>query len=290
MREKKFHFITGLPRSGSTLLAALLKQNPGFHASMTSGLAALITANRKIMSAGSEVSLLMDEGQRPVILQALFDAYYEGIKDKEIIFDTNRQWTTMMPLIRSLFPQARAIACVRDVSWIMDSLERLYRKNPFEDTRLFGNDVSRSTVYSRVDMLAQANQLVGGPWAGLKEAYYGEQSDALLIVEYDLLAQAPDKVLPLVYQFLGEPWFDGHDYENVEFDAPEFDQALGVSGLHKVKPRVAFEPRRTILPPDLFKKFQDMDFWKDRTGTLANVITAQPKVNPPRLADSQDIS
>ncbi|MEZ2280070.1 MAG: sulfotransferase [Microcoleus sp.] len=30
------HFISGLPRSGSTLLAALLRQNPRFHSAMTS--------------------------------------------------------------------------------------------------------------------------------------------------------------------------------------------------------------------------------------------------------------
>ncbi|WP_333154680.1 sulfotransferase [Microcoleus sp. B9-D4] len=29
-------FISGLPRSGSTLLAALLRQNPRFHSAMTS--------------------------------------------------------------------------------------------------------------------------------------------------------------------------------------------------------------------------------------------------------------
>ncbi|MEG5055281.1 MULTISPECIES: sulfotransferase [unclassified Microcoleus] len=32
----KAHFISGLPRSGSTLLAALLRQNPRFHSAMTS--------------------------------------------------------------------------------------------------------------------------------------------------------------------------------------------------------------------------------------------------------------
>ena len=36
---RKFHFISGLPRSGSTLLAAILNQNPRFRAGMTSPLA-----------------------------------------------------------------------------------------------------------------------------------------------------------------------------------------------------------------------------------------------------------
>ncbi|HEY2623443.1 MAG TPA: sulfotransferase, partial [Dyella sp.] len=36
---RKFHFISGLPRSGTTLLAAILNQNPRFRAGMTSPLA-----------------------------------------------------------------------------------------------------------------------------------------------------------------------------------------------------------------------------------------------------------
>src|SRR4051794_4991565 len=38
MTRKKYCFISGLPRSGSTLLANLLAQNPRFHASATSGI------------------------------------------------------------------------------------------------------------------------------------------------------------------------------------------------------------------------------------------------------------
>ena len=34
--QNRLHFISGLPRSGSTLLAALLRQNPRFTAGMSS--------------------------------------------------------------------------------------------------------------------------------------------------------------------------------------------------------------------------------------------------------------
>src|ERR1700685_2110174 len=39
----KIHFISGLPRSGSTLLAAILRQNPAFRASMSTPLSAMFT-------------------------------------------------------------------------------------------------------------------------------------------------------------------------------------------------------------------------------------------------------
>jgi sulfotransferase len=42
------HFISELPRSGSTLLAALLRQNPRFHAAITSPIGNLM--NRMLES------------------------------------------------------------------------------------------------------------------------------------------------------------------------------------------------------------------------------------------------
>ena len=266
-----YHFISGLPRSGSTLLAALLRQNPRFHAGMTSPVGSLFSGMLNQFSAGSEFGPVITQVQRKRLLTGLFSNYYAEQIDKDIVFDTNRQWCAKLPALMDLFPQAKVIACVRNVAWVMDSIERLYRANPYENTKLFGDDVERNTVYSRVDTLAQRNRLVGFSWAALKDAYYGEHAKSLLLVEYDLLAATPEKVLRLVYDFLGEPWFE-HDFEHIEYDAPEFDQALGLKGLHKVRPKVEVEARRTILPPDLFEQYAGLDFWRDPRSSEANVI------------------
>lgn len=267
----RFHFISGLPRSGSTLLAALLRQNPRFHAGMTSPVGALFAGMLNEFSAGSEFGPVVSQAQRRRLLHGLFDSYYADQADKQVIFDTNRLWTSKLPAIRDLFPQAKVIACVRNVAWVMDSIERLYRANPYENTKLFNDDAERNTVYSRVETLAQRNRLVGFAWAALKEAYYGEQADSMLIVDYDLLARAPERILRLVYEFLGEPWFE-HDFEHVEYDAPEFDQALGLAGLHKVRPSVKIDDRPSILPPDLFEQYASLSFWEDGRNSRANVI------------------
>jgi sulfotransferase len=268
---QKFHFISGLPRSGSTLLAALLRQNPRFHAGMSSPVGALFSGLLNQFSAGSEYGPSITQAQRRRLVQGLFDSYYADEKDKDIIFDTNRLWCAKLPALMDLHPQAKVIACVRNVAWIMDSIERLYRANPFENTKLYNDDIERNTVYSRVETLAQRNRLVGFAWAALKEAYYSEHAKSLLLIEYDLLAEAPEKVMRLVYEFLGEPWFE-HDFENVQYDAPEFDQALGLDGLHRVRSKIAIEHRQTILPPDLFNQYAKLSFWNEDTPSAANVI------------------
>ncbi|MBS1188760.1 MAG: sulfotransferase [Rhodocyclaceae bacterium] len=276
-----YHFISGLPRSGSTLLAALLLQNPRFHAGMTSPVGSLFGNMLHQFGAGSEFGPVVTMEQRRRLVRGLFDSFYADHADKEVIFDTNRLWCAQMPVLADQFPGSKVIACVRNVAWVMDSIERKYRSNPYEITRLFNDDTERNTVYSRVDTLAQRNRLVGFPWAALKEAFYGEQAASLLLVEYDLLANAPQKVLPLIYQFIGEEPFD-HDFENVHYDAPAFDAQLGMSGLHKVRPQVGFEARNTILPPDLFEKYSELSFWKNNSGSLANIIAvASDKGNAP---------
>jgi len=265
----KFHFITGLPRSGSTLLSAILCQNPRFHAGVSSPVASFFSSILSQVSVGSEWAPQVDLDKRRAILKGLFASYYADC-DKEVIFDTNRVWSAKIPALLDLFPEAKFIACVRNVGWVMDSIERLYRANPFENTRLFSNEAERSTVFSRVETLAQRTRLVGLAWSGLKEAYFSEQASALMVVDYDILAQRPQDVMPLIYDFLGEPRFI-HDFDHLEFDTPDYDDGIGLKGLHKVRSKVAFEPRATILPPDLFEQYSKLSFWRDASATRARV-------------------
>lgn len=275
----KLHFISGLPRSGSTLLAGILRQNPRFHAAMTGPVGTLFGVMLNAMGGQNETALFLKEEQKRDLLRGLFAGFYRPQAGKAVLFDTNRAWTARLPALLDLYPEAKLLCCVRDVAWVMDSLERLVRKNAFEPSRLFGSPEERATVFSRVEALAHRDRLVGFAWSALKEAYYGEHSKSLLLIEYDILCQRPRDTLALVYQFLGEPAF-AHDFDQVEYAEPEFDAQLATPGLHTVKAKVQFTPRRTVLPPDLFEKYAGLAFWRDPAGSAAWRITAQPQEQP----------
>src|SRR3954452_20361473 len=206
----RLHFISGLPRSGSTLLAGILRQNPRFHAAISGPVAGLVNVLLNAMGPQNETAVFLDEVRKGALLKAVIRAYYEPEAAHEVIFDTNRAWCARLPLLRTLFPDSKVICCVRSVAWVLDSFERLVRRNALSPSKLFTNAEERQTVYSRVEALAHRDRVVGFAWSALKEAYYGEHSEALLLVEYDLLAQHPERTMKLIYQFLGEPWFE-HD-------------------------------------------------------------------------------
>ncbi len=268
-----YHFISGLPRSGSTLLSGILVQNPQFHAGMSSPVGSLINGILEQIGAGSEFYSFFDEAKRKKMCQAIFNAYYENESDKDVIFDTNRMWAARLHQLVELFDDFKVICCVRNPAWVMDSFEQIYRKNPFNYSKMFSPG-NRHTVYSRCESMISGG-IVGAAWSALKEAFYGDYSEKLLLVDYDLLAQYPEKSVKLIYDFIDEPYFD-HDFDNVEYSHDEFDYTIGVKGLHEVKRKVEYKSRRSILPPDLFKKYSEMAFWLDTAGTAASVIAPKP--------------
>jgi sulfotransferase len=258
--DSGIHFISGLPRSGSTLLASILRQNPRFQAGMTSPVGSMYMALESAMSRRNETAVFIDEDQRRAVIKGLFRNYYEAIHQKQVVFDTNRAWTTKLPALVQLFPAARVICCVRHVGWIMDSIERLIRRNPFELSGMFGFEPG-GTVYTRVGRLASSDGMVGYALDALREGFFGDEASRLILVEYQALTRFPRDTLQRLYTLLGEPWFE-HDFENVEYQANDFDLALGTRGLHTVRRKVEFIERRSVLPPELFQRFNNDMFWR----------------------------
>lgn len=267
--QAAIHFISGLPRAGSTLLSAILRQNPRFRAGMTGPVGSLVEAMLRNMSMSNETAIFISDAQREALLRAVFATFYADVPRGHVVFDTNRLWCTKLPLLTALFPNARVICCVRDVPWIFDSIERLIRKNKLQPSGIF-NFEPGGTVYSRVDGLGSPSGMVGYAWNALREAFCGEQSDRLLALTYETLTSDPTKAIAAVYDFIGEEPF-AHDFENVEFDAVEFDRRLGTPGLHAVGRRVRHEERRSVLPPDLVRKYESDAFWRDPARNPNNV-------------------
>lgn len=257
----KFHFISGLPRSGSTLLSALLSQNPRFYAGMSSPVCGFVSTLLEKASAKNEFSVFIDDEKRQRILTSIAESFYADT-EAEVIFDTSRAWCGRMSLIDAIYPNSKVIACVREMPWIIDSVEQLVQKNVFQPSSIF-NYLVGGSVYSRVDAIAKGDGMVGSAYNALKEAFFGGYAEnTLLIVRYESLVTDPENTLKEIYKFIEEPFFK-HDFNQIKFDADEFDKKAGTPGLHHVRPKVAPIKRRTLLPPDLFKRFEKDAFWNN---------------------------
>jgi sulfotransferase len=253
----RIHFISGLPRSGSTLVAGILRQNPRFQARVSSPLADILASAMRSMSGANDASIFISEGQRKRVLRSIVEAYYADHEDHLLVFDTNRAWSALLPALAELFPASRVICCLRSPAWILDSVERCTQRNAFEPPRIFNHEPLWN-VYTRVEALTK-NSFVGAAINNLRQAWFGEFADRLIAIRYDSLTECPSKTISQLYELLGEERFN-HNFDHVEYDEPHFDAYLGMPGFHRVSGPVKATTRKTILPPELFSQF-DRPFW-----------------------------
>lgn len=265
---RTYHFISGLPRSGSSLLSALLCQNPRFHAGITSPVYAMIERVVEVMSGEKRSACFFDDTRRAHMLRGLFDSYYTSL-DAEVIFDTHRMWTGNAAMLSTLFPSAKIICCVRDITRIIDSLERIVRKNPLQYNSLFGYR-SAPSLYGRVQSMMTPEGVIGGPHSALRSVWFTEFAKKIILVRYESLAKRPEKTLESLYSFLGEPSF-AHDIDNVEMDAVEYDARIGLPGLHSVRRGVSLDEHPVTLPPDIVHTYSNWAFWELRDENVNGV-------------------
>ena len=135
-RSKTLHFLSGIPRSGSTVLAAILNQNPATHVSTTSG---LIHALDALANRWHEQHLLNDNDKDrkklSMTMQGAIDAFYDDF-DAPVIIDKSRGWP--VPVILQAMHQVlgrppKVIATVRSVPDCMASFVRIAKPDDLDE-------------------------------------------------------------------------------------------------------------------------------------------------------------
>lgn len=269
--SKHYHFIAGLPRSGSTLLSAILRQNPQFSARVTSPLYAMTDRMIDAMGPDMKYSSFFDDARRISVLRGLFDSYYHDFDPEGgVVFDTNRMWTSSAPLVAKLFPQAKIICCVRHVHRIIDSFERVLRANPLEYNSLFAFK-NEPTIYGRVKMMMNARDgVIGGPHSALRSVWFTEQASRLIVVRYESLVKQPAQTMASLYGALGIAGFQ-HNFNDVEYAEPEYDHRIGLPGLHTTRGKVEFRESPMSLPPDIVQTYSHSNFWDAQAENVRGV-------------------
>jgi sulfotransferase len=209
------------------------------------------------MSSANEYSRFVSDDQRRRIIASAFTEYYADLSEKEIIFDTNREWTAHLPMLSELFAGVKVICCLRSPAWILDSIERRIQAIPFARTKLFPADTAEN-VYLRSEYTLKKG-LLALPMQSLRQAWFGEHAQRGAAPATSHWSRSPRPFFGRLYELLGFAPFP-HDFENLAFEESEFDAQLGVPDLHKVRRRVEPNERATILPPDIFNQ-NDRSFW-----------------------------
>ena len=246
------HFLAGLPRSGSTVLAAILNQHPLVHVSTTSGLHSLIASTREQIETDPvfQTSTVEQRDKEYVsICRGIINGKYEHVT-KPIILDKGRTWPiprVMKNMEKILGRKMKIVATVRNVPDCIASFVKIAKPENLQS-------------------FCVNSPLVGHVQQSYISLHLGFQEDpsCFHFVDYDKLLSDPKTQLKHICEFLELPSYD-FDFKNIDASTVKEDdeKAWNIPGLHDVKPVLERQSKLTAkdVLGDNYKRFIQARFW-----------------------------
>ena len=259
MNKKTYHFLTGLPRSGSTVLASILNQNPEVYVTPTSPMLNVSVAMQKAWREDPTVKANYFEEQAINLTKAILPAFWQH-RSEPIIIDKGRGWAKNMPTASTLFGYPiQAVSVERDLPSIMASWLTLLKKSP--------NNFAERNVRAKGYLPTDDNLMAELWFEMVKDCMEGKQQlrrdvpDQFIIVTYDDLIKNPEKELLRIETFLELPSYK-YQFENIVNDTVDDDLvAWGVEGLHTIRPKLEKTSKSPIevLGESLYNRFVELE-------------------------------
>jgi len=281
---RKINYISGLPRSGSTLLCNVLLQNPKFQTTATSSLLEFLLQVRDNWTKLEGHSTYPDGQDKWGVIRAILQSYHKT--DRPIIFDKNRGWSTHIEFMEKVTGEkSRIIACVRNLEDICTSFEKLFRKNR-ADGEIHGefSNTQMKNLDGRVGVWTSDEGVLGRPYVSLLDTIQRGLGDRILFFPYEDWTANPEFWFRKLYSFIEEPYYE-HDFNNIEQTIRENDAGYGWgSDLHEIKTGKlvpANSDALKVLGKSWYDKLHNTEFWKDiknqSTPSLGDIKYDKPK-------------
>lgn len=281
MQTKKFFYLAGLPRTGSTVLGEILNQNENIHVSPASPLSELVS---EVLVKWRMNTVTLKAYKHPDQLPNVWRGIREGLyrhRPEPCIIDKSWAWhmNDAIDTARDILGEEMKVICtVDDIADCLASFIMLIRSNPdyvsYIDDYLRGQRMELNDANRCIAMMdPKIGTSVGWCYENLKQAWMGKNRNNLLLVERADLVQNPTAILEKIYAFLEIPelatWGDNqtHYFDRIEKEITEDDgAAYGIPDLHKLGPKLRERSwkAKDVLGKQLFFKYKRLEFWRPK--------------------------
>jgi len=256
-QNRKLFFLVALPRSGNTLFASIMNQNP----------AIATTANSITLEILKELFLLKqtdvflnypDHKSLDNILDNVFNLYYKDWPQR-IIIDRGPIMVSGNPgnfeLMQKHFkPGFKCIILLRDLMDVLASYIKWYTENP----SAFPNKYGCKNNEEKLLMLMNKDGAIVKNLKSIKNSY--NYSNICHYVRYDDMVTNPEQEFKKIYNFLGEPYFN-HRFNNLDqinINGLSYDDRIVGDNMHKLfdgPVRKVYNPYIEKIPKSIKERY-----------------------------------
>jgi len=258
-KSKQLLFLVAQPRSGNTLFASIMNQNPDIAATPNS-ITLEIMKDLHLLKQTDVFLNYQDHKSLDNVSDVVFDVYYKDWPQR-IIIDRGPVMTEgNFSLVQKHFKHSfKCIVLLRDVMDVLASYMQWYTENP----DAFPNRHNLNTDEEKLMMLMNNEGAVAKALEAIKNSY--NYKDICHYVKYDDMVTNPEQEFKKIYQFIGEPYFN-HRFNNldqVNVNGLSYDDKVVGSNMHKLfdgPVRKVYNPYIEKIPERIRQKYGHIKF------------------------------
>lgn len=200
--------VTGLPRSGSTLLCQMLAQHPEIDCEgHSSPLCNMLLGIRRMVSDDQFFLAQLDQhfDRSYANLAGAMQGFVKGWHrdtGKKVVVDKNRAWLHAIEMLLQIAPEAKLIVCLRELGQIYGSIEARHQKTILVD---FIDHLADYDRFGRADALFAKDKAIGAPLVSIQavEDLALHIRQRLYFLRFEDLVERPVQCMSHIYAWLG---------------------------------------------------------------------------------------
>ena len=257
-RVKKLFFLVAMPRSGNTLFASIMNQNPNL----------VCTANSVTLEIMKDLFLLKqtdvflnypDHQSLDNVLDSVYVNYYKDWPQKYIIdrgpVMTKGNFALMQKHFKKPF---KCVVLLRDVMDVLASYMKWYTEEP----TAFPNRYNLKNDEEKLSKLMNKNGAVAKDLDAIKNAF--NYPELCHFIKYDDLVQNTEQEIRKVYNFLNIPYYP-HQFQNLQqinINGLGYNDGVVGKNMHTIRNEIKkeYNPYIEKIPQRIREKYEHIKF------------------------------
>ena len=244
-----------MPRSGNTLFASLINQNPNL----------ACTANSITMEIMKDLFLLKqtdvfqnfpDHKSLDNIMDSVYDLYYKNWSQQYIIDRSPVMTPGNLAVMQRHFNQPiKSIIIWRDLMDVLASYIKWFENEP----TAFPNKYGKTTIEEKLMMLMNKDGAVAKELIAIENALLPQYKHMSHIVRYEQLITEPKKTLQSIYNFLEIDYYEHYftNLKQININGLSYDDRVVGNNMHTIKTQIKLEdnPYKKLIPQSIINKY-----------------------------------
>ena len=270
--SKQYYYLVGLPRSGNTLLASILNQNPEVSVTANSIFPSVLWNLHKEKENNLLFLNFPDHESYDNMLKGLTDSYYKDWFSSVIIDRAAWGSKNNLMMIDQYCPnKPKFIVLVRPVLEVLASFIKWSIENPHN---FLNNETKNGTVEEKCEFLMRPDLQIVQEYVSIHNLYTQKDTYDVLYVSYDSLVTQTAQEINNIYDFLGLTPFSHKfkDLNQFEVNNVKYNDEVVGSNLHTIKTNSIEKTKYSVsdyLPKSVIEKYSGLDFWENNNGNGA---------------------